>query len=411
MLKKILVPIAILAFGVLLTATLVRLRPEVEKAPIEIPPPRVRVLEATSGDMQLEIRSQGTVEARTEAELVSEVSGAITWVSGQFEPGGFFRRGEVLLRVDPRDYELAVASAEAQLAQARVAMAREKAEAEIARDEWNEIGEGTASPLTLREPQLAEARARVGAAEAALAKTQLDLERTGIKAPFSGRLRSQRVDLGEFVNRGTPLATIYSVDRAEVRLPVPDSDLAYVDLPLGAQPGSSGPRVTLTTEFAGKTHSWEGRIVRTAGAIDPQTRMVDLIAQVANPYDTSNGRPPLSVGLFVDAAVEGKKATGVFEIPRHALKGNDRVAIIDNENKVHFKNVEVLRRTRDAAIIENGLETGDRVLLTTLNTVIEGMLVDPTTSPGGTGEQPVREIDVTLEPNSDTARSAEEAGA
>lgn len=376
MLKKLL-PLLVLAAAAAVVVVLLRTRPVVETAPREIAPPPVRVVAVQPTSVELRVRSQGSVVPVTEADLVSEVAGNIVWTAESFEVGGFFDGGDVLLRLDRRDYELAVASARASVAQARVALTREEAEAEVAREEWEELGEpGEPGPLVLREPQLEEARARVEAAEANEARANLDLSRTAIRAPFAGRLRAKRVDRGEFVNRGVPLATIYSVDAAEVTLPVPDSELAFLELPLGSELGGAGPRVVLQAEFAGGRHEWEARIVRVGGEIDPATRMVNLIARVQDPYRAASGRPPLSVGLFVDAEILGRSVDSVFEVPRGALVGADRLWLVV-DGRLMLRPVGILRSDPDVAVVSEGLASGELVSLTILETAVDGMLVTP----------------------------------
>ncbi len=376
MLKWIL-PIVIVALAVVIVVGLVASRPAVETAPRQVAPPPVRVLTVQPTSVDLRVRSQGSVVPVTEADLVSEVAGNIVWVAESFEVGGFFDSGDVLLRLDGRDYELAVASARASVAQARVGLTREEAEAEVAREEWEDLGElGEPGPLVLREPQLDEARARVEAALANQARAELDLSRTAIRAPFAGRLRAKRVDRGEFVSRGVPTATIYSVDAAEVTLPVPDSELAFLDLPLGTELGGAGPRVLLQAQFAGARHEWEARIVRVGGEIDPATRMVNLIARVEDPYRAVGERPPLSVGLFVDADVVGRSVDSVFEVPRGALVGADRLWLVE-DGRLALRQVGILRLDQDVAIVSDGLVGGDRISLTILDTAVNGMQVTP----------------------------------
>ena len=380
MLKWIL-PIVIVALAVVIVVVLVVSRPVVQTAPRQVAPPPVRVLTVQPTSVELRVRSQGSVVPVTEADLVSEVAGAIVWVAESFEAGGFFDAGDVLLRLDRRDYELVVASARASVAQARVALTREQAEAEVAREEWEDLGElGEPGPLVLREPQLDEARARVEAALANQARADLDLSRTAIRAPFAGRLRAKRVDRGEFVNRGAPLATIYSVDAAEVTLPVPDSELAFLDLPLGTELAGAGPRVLLQAQFAGGRHEWEARIVRVGGEIDSATRMVNLIARVEDPYRAASERPPLSVGLFVDAEVVGRSVDSVFEVPRGALVGADRLWLVEDD-RLALRQVGILRSDPDVVIVSDGLVSGDRISLTILETAVDGMLVTPELAP------------------------------
>ena len=391
-------PVAILAVAATIVVALVSSRPAVETAPRQVAPPPVRVVAVEPTSVELRVRSQGSVVPATEADLVSEVAGNIVWVAESFEVGGFFDTGDVLLRLDRRDYELAVASGRASVAQARVALTREEAEAEVAREEWEDLGEpGEPGPLVLREPQLDEARARVEAALANQARAELDLSRTAIRAPFAGRLRAKRVDRGEFVNRGVPLATIYSVAAAEVTLPVPDSELAFLDLPLGMELRGAGPRVVLEAPFAGGLHEWEARIVRVGGEIDPATRMVNLIARVEDPYRAMGDRPPLSVGLFVDAEVVGRSVDSVFEVPRGALVGADRVWLVEDD-RLTLRQVGILRSDPDVAIVSDGLASGDRVSLTILETAVDGMLVTPELEPRPVPEPAAEPVPAAVSP-------------
>ncbi len=399
MIRKALVPIVILAAAGLVTVSLLRARPEVEKVARPVAVPLVQMITVTPEDLRFDVTSSGTVTAETEADLVSEIAGSITWVSRAFVEGGFFRRGEELLRVDPRDYQLAVASARAQISQAQVTLTREQAELEVALEEWQDLGTGEPGTLVLREPQLQEARARIEAAEAMLAKAELDLERTVIKAPFDGRVREKRVDLGEFVNRGSPLAMVYSVDAALVRLSVPDSELAYLDLPLGIERAGSGPPVTLTARFAGADHTWDGEVVRTGGAIDPQNRTVPLIVRVRNPYrPRADGGPPLAVGLYVTAEIFGRTVSSVYSIPRSTLRGQESVLVIDADDRLRTRRVEVLRTVADSAVVR-GLEPGSRVCLNPLDSMIEGTKVQPfeNAAPAPAAGLEVTGLEVTVE--------------
>jgi RND family efflux transporter MFP subunit len=301
-------------------------------------------------------------------------------VSDTFADGGFFEAGETLLELDPRDYELAVTRAQASLAQAEVHLQREEAEAEVARQEWATLGEGEASALLLREPQLAEARVVVKSARAILEAARLDLERCRIQAPFAGRVRTKRVDVGQFVARGEVVARVYAVDYVEVRLPLPLEDLGYLELPVqyrGETAGREGPRVRLRASVGGQRHEWEGRIVRTEGEIDPRTRMLTAVARVDDPFARSQdwSRPPLAVGLFVDAEIEGRTAGQVRLAPRAALRLDGRLMVVDRDNRLRFRRVEILRKEGERVVIEDGLEPGDRVCISPLEIAVDGMEV------------------------------------
>ena len=291
----------------------------------------VRVITVEPETLSLKVRAEGTVAPRTESQLVPEVAGRVVEVSPSLAAGGFFEEGEALLKIEAREYDLAVIRANAAIAQAKLRLATERQEAEVARKEWRALGQGEPNPLVVREPQIAEALAALASAEAALAQAKFDLERTVVRAPYAGRVRSKQVDVGQFVQRGAPVATLYSVDLAEVKLPIPDAELEFVNLPLayrGAAESARGPAVTLTARFAGREHKWRGRIVRTEGEIDPATRMVHAIAQVEDPYAPGRDarRPPLAVGMFVEAEIDGRRVSNIVRLPRTALRGDSRVS-------------------------------------------------------------------------------------
>ena len=379
---KILLPIAIVITGLLGAAALVATRPDVETSSPEALARLVRVVDVTPETVQLRVTTHGTVAPRTESDLVPEVSGPIVWVSPSFTSGGFFEENDPLVRIDPLDYRVALELARANLARAESELERERKELER---QQNLAREKIASPAKLDMAVTAErvARATLRQARANLEKAERDLERTEIRAPFTGRVRERTADVGEFVNRGTPMARLYATDFAEIRLPVPDEELAFLDLPLwyreeGA--GAEGAAVELRADFAGAEHTWEGRVVRTEGEIDPKTRMVHVIARVADPYRRSGDRPPLAVGLFVEAQILGREAEGVVVVPRAAMRGADQLLVADAEDRLRFRRTQVLRTGRDEVVIRSGLEPGDRVIVSSVEAAVDGMKVRPVDS-------------------------------
>ena len=377
---KTLLPLAIVLGSVLILVFLVRGRPQVESKPPVVPPPLVRVTTATLDTVQLTVRSQGAVAPRTESALSAETDGQIVYVSPAFVPGGFFEEDEMLVRLDQRDAELAVTRAAADTARFATALQIEQEEARLAQDEWRQLGTGAPLPLVLREPQLAQARANLEASVAALRQAELNLERTEIRAPYAGRVRKKNVDVGQFLRRGEALATIYAVNYAEVRLPIPDEELAFFDVPMqfrGETARAAGPRVVISAEFAGREHRWNGRVVRMEGEIDPMSRMVYAVARVQNPYGRGANpeRPPLGIGMFIEAEILGKRYPGVAVLPRTAMHGANRVAIVDEESRLRFRDVDVLRIESNLVLIRNGIEEGERVCLSALETQLEGMEV------------------------------------
>ncbi|SUZ93779.1 uncharacterized protein METZ01_LOCUS46633 [marine metagenome] len=377
---QFLLPVGVIVAAALGASTMVSFRPEAPTQSPAVVAPLVRVVEVGLTTVTLTVRSQGTVEPRTESQLVPEVSGRIVEVSPSFVAGGFFEAGDVLFKTDPHDYEQALVQREAEIESARLRILQEEAEAEVAQWGWDRIGSGQARPLTLREPQIASAQAELAAAEANLETALRNLERTEVRAPYAGRVREKNVDVGQFVTLGAPVATIYAVDAAEVRLPLPDDDLAYLDLPLnyrGELGRVRGPVVSLRASFAGRIHEWQGHIVRTEGEIDPRTRMVHVVAEVPDPYGRGPdpARPPLAAGMFVEAEIEGRIVENVAVVPRAALRGSGQVLIVDANSRLRFRDVDVLRATTNELFILGGLEAGDRVNISPLEVVSDGMEV------------------------------------
>ena len=380
--RRILLPILIVIIGVLGATALVKLRPQPSRVTPPDLVPLVSVQEVSTTAHDFTVLAQGTVRARTESKLVAEVAGRVLKVDDDFNEGGFFEVGQVLLELDDRDHRAAVAAAEAEVATARLGVAREEEEASVARGEWDRFErEGEPSGLVLREPQLAQARALLASAEARLERARRDLDRTRIRAPFTGRVRTKLADIGDYVAPGTPTAAIYAVDFAEVHLPLPDEELAFLDLPSASggadEPVIRGPAVTLTGDFAGQEHEWFGYVHRTGGEIDPRTRMFTVVVRVADPYGSgaSPDGTPLRVGLFVTAHIEGRGVQDVVVIPRSAMIGADQVAVVDADNRIRLRDVMVLRSSQRGVVIGSGLQAGERVATSRLEFVVDGMQV------------------------------------
>ena len=309
-------------------------------------------------NVQLSVNTQGETRPRTEIDLVPQVSGKIVYVSPNFLEGGIFRRGETLVRIDPKDYEVAVISAEARLANAQQALTREIAEGQIARADYEELGRGTPSPLALREPQRQQAEAALTAARADLENARLQLTRTSVTAPFAGRVRSKTADVGQFVAPGTRLGRIFSTDIVEVRLPLTDADLAKIDLPIAfvAESREAAPKVTLSTTLQGERREWEGRIMRTDASYDTQTRALFAIAEVVDPYGAgATDGVPLAPGLFVDARIDGRSLDNVIVLPRDGLRPRNEVYVVDDTGKAEIREASVIDTSPDRAVLRPGV--------------------------------------------------------
>jgi RND family efflux transporter MFP subunit len=388
-LLKVLLPVLVLAGGAAVAFTILDQAGAPETEVPQLPPPLVKVVTAIAADATFDVVSHGTVHPRTESRLVPQVSGRVEWVSPSFVPGGFFEQGESLVRLDGRDHELTVVRAEAAVARARMVLALEEGEAEVARQEWEAREEGEADDLVLRVPHLAEAQAGLEASLADLERARLDLSRTEILAPYAGRVRQRLVDVGQFVMPGRDLAVLYAVDRAEIRLPVPDAELAFLDLPLGYRgqaPENGHLPVTVKATFAGQDWSWEGRVVRTEGEIDPGNRMLHLVAQVDDPYGQGGdlGRPPLAVGMFVECVLHGRMREDVIALPRTALRGDDQVYVVEGD-RLATRQVTLLRVERERVVLASGVAPGELVCTSILEAAVDGMAVRVDDAAAGSG--------------------------
>ena len=322
---------------------------------------------AVQDDVQLKVKTQGETRPRTEIDLVPEVGGKIVYVSPNFIEGGIIKKGETLLRIEDADFKVAVIRAEANVAQAEQVLVREEAEGAIAKKDYEELGRGEASPLALRLPQQAQARASLQAAQAEVESAKLQLTRTSVRAPFTGRVRTKDSDLGQFVTPGRTLGRIFSTDVVEVRLPLTDNDLSKMELPFGyvAKDRALAPDVKLSATIAGKLRNWDAKIMRTDSTYDTQTRALFAIAEVFDPYGKgiSDDGIPLPPGLFVDAAVNGKKFEDVIILPRDGLRPENEVYVVDDKGKAEIRSTTVLDTNAQDAYLINGVEAGELVVL------------------------------------------------
>ena len=347
------------------------------KKGIELPKPTPVFYEVvTKKNITLKIFTNGEVKPLNEINLISQVSGQIVEAADEFVEGGIIKAGSPLVWIDDRDYKLAVISAESRVAQASKLLEREIAESELAKNDWEELGLGEASPLTLRIPQLKEAEAAEKAALADLEKAKLNLERTIVKLPFQGIIREKKTGVGQFVGAGSILATAFSTEEVLIALPLTDTELSYLGLPLAYEEEKpfTGPKVKFLSSVSNKTFEWEGRIVRTAGSIDPPTRLVYVYAEVINPYQQS---PPLAIGMFVDAIINGKTIKDGYLVPNSAVNNNSNIYAIDKNDNLEIREIEILGTDRDYVIIKGEINEGERVVVSPLNNAKTGMSLKP----------------------------------
>lgn len=337
----------------------------------------VEAIPAEMSSLNFTVYSQGPVEPRTQTTLVAEVAGQVVSVSDNFIAGGFFREGEVLLQIDPSDYETALLRAQAELAARRAQYSDQKARSDQALKDWTNLGrKGEPSDLVLRKPQLAEAQAAVQAAEAARQEAERDLQRTRIRVPYDGLVRSKLVDVGQYVAPGTSLGVTFAIDTAEIRLPLSNSDLEYLDLPSATRLDQDHRvPVVLTGESTNADATWRAVIVRTEGVVDQSSRVIYAVAEVVDPYGVlgRSDQPELKMGSFVRAAIQGRRVEDVVVLPRAVLRPDDTVLIADEERKLEVRPVTVARSEPRNVYISAGIRAGELVVTTSLDAPIPGI--------------------------------------
>jgi RND family efflux transporter MFP subunit len=376
---KIFIPVSII--GLLLTVAMV-IRANPPESPQRFAPAtQVMVVNAAQVQLQdyrIRLESYGSVRPRTQTTLTAQVSGQVVYVDPNIRDGGFFNKDDVLVSIDPRDYEANVRIAQAVLMDARQALADASARSELAREDWRSLGnQGEPPELVLRLPQLEAARAGVISAEATLQKAELELERTRIVAPYAGRVLRQSADIGQIVSPNSEIAVIYATDYVEVRLPIRNRDLEYIDLPevyRDVASANSGINAQIVSDLIGRT-VWDARLVRTEGAIDQSARQLHVIAQIGDPFSISvDERPQLKIGQYVTAIMAGHMLEDVLVIPNSAIYQGSYVYVVEND-VLQRRNVEIAWQNDQDAIIKTGLGDGDILVTTPLGQVTSGVRV------------------------------------
>ena len=380
---QIILPFVILTLGILafLAFKLMKKPPE-EKKKIDTTP--IVAVEAIKvRPLILEVSSYGVVHPKYETTLIAQVTGEIVELSDTFIRGGFVNKGQLLARIDPNDYHAALIDAQASMASARAALEKEVAQGKVAEREWKQITDTSPTELSLRKPQLAQELARVKSAQAAILRAERNLQRTEIRAPYDAMVAERSIGLGAFVNVGKQMGKVLATNTAEIRLPVADNQLQFLH-----QQGLNA-QVKLTGNYAGKAVQWLATITRSEGVIDNKSRMSYLVVEINDPYllraksnthttnttsinNHSTNHIPLRFGSYVQAKILGIEIANASIIPRY-LVVNNRLAILDNDLKLHYATVDIVRQQGGDVIVANGLLDGDQLIVSALDYPIEGM--------------------------------------
>ena len=378
---KVFLTLLILTLAVVAAAGIIMTRPMPEPVAIAPNVVAIRGIQMEAENIHLTIYAQGVVEPLTASELITQVNGRVAWVSPNFNAGGFFKQGEPLVKLESEDYEARVGLAEARevraLAEFEHATFELKRMRALVKDQLvsQAMLENAVRQTRLTEAALKEAQINLDQAER-------DLDRTELRAPFDAIVRSKAVDLGEFVSMGKPLAQLFAADGFEVRLPVLDTQLAYLNLPSSfdtTAPLNSAnlPSVRLSAQYAGAAASWDAQLVRSESEIDRRSRMVTLVARVSGTRNALSANP-LPVGAFVNAEIEGITLENAFQLPRSALRQDNQVLVVDKESRLRFRDVSIARYEQDRILIQSGLKDGDVVNISPIQAVVDGMEVSVT---------------------------------
>ncbi len=339
----------------------------------------VETVLAAKTERVIKIKSTGTVQPHQEITVIPQVSGRVTSLSAKLTAGGFFKKGEILFSIETVDYELALERALASLAKREFELSSVESKARIARLEWDRLKNGqtaSANSLALYEPQLKDAKANLASAEASRRQAEINLERTTIKAPFNCVIRSESLDKGQYVKSGSAVMLLAGTDEAEVVVPVNLDDLYWLEIPGPGRSSAASP-ANIIMQTGNSSFSWQGNIARSLAEVDPQGRMARLVVSIKDPYLLKNtgsqGQPALAIGSFVDISFKGRVMTDIFALPRQALRDNNTVWIMDDDKLLRIRPVTAVRLERDEVFLSEGLETGERIILTNLTGAADGM--------------------------------------
>jgi len=375
---KYLRPLIIIGISTVIAAALYMLGqispdPIQEKDPMDV---NVQIL--TPIDYQIKIKSTGTTTPITQTVLTSEVGGEVIYRSKKFSEGSSVISGEILAKIDDTDLQLQYKNALLQLASAEVQFAVQKAEAEIAQEAWDQVGEGIPQELTTKKPQLKQAKAALDVAKAQVQSAEKKLNKTEITAPYTGRIQNINIDLGSTIIPGQPVGSMYTSNEIEVTLSVKDSDLQFLDIPMDGRKLNPDQKsiVIIKSLYKGEMQEWAGNLERVDGVIDPMTRMIKLIANFKNNF-IEETKPILPIGLFVQAEINGKQLEDVFMIPNSALTPNGELLFLNQDDALEIRKVRVLTKMKNHILVKEGMKAGERVVVSKLSIATNGMLVNP----------------------------------
>ena len=382
-------PVAVLAAGVGAAVVLMKTGPKTKKAPSKVEATLVEIMQAESSRKAVDVRGMGTIVAARSVTLKSEVPGRVVWLHPNLVQGGRFNRNDLLFKIDDRDFVLAVEQQTSNVQRARVELAQERGRGRVAEREWKLLGSSAPSTaegkaLALREPQLQSAIAALASAQSGLEIAKLNVQRTKVRAPFSAFVQSEQIEMGQLVDKATVLGTLVGTDEFWAQVSLPVAELKWVQQPDAS--GTGGSTATVYQRLAGGgTIEREARVVRLAGDLDPKGRMARLVVAIKSPMDGPDDQLPLLLGAYVEVAIHGKNVDDVIVLPRRAVRSGDIVWVMNTEDRLEIRPVQVVFRGEREVYLDRGINEGERVILSRLSTPVEGMALRLPTTRGAEG--------------------------
>ncbi|UCG60161.1 MAG: efflux RND transporter periplasmic adaptor subunit [Phycisphaerales bacterium] len=329
------------------------------------------------------VSASGSVVPSRKVVIKPQVSGLVIWQSESVVIGGHVKAGDELIRIDPKDYELALAEKQADFEQARFEREVESGRQVIAKREWDELQSDldmgvVNKSLVLREPHLRRAEALMEKAKNDIEVAKLQRSRTVITAPFNAMLVDESVEVGQLLNPGSDICELVGTDEFWIQATIPFSQLKWVNFPQDGQPGAEALVILDTGDSEPPT--WNGRVIRLLSDLDPLGRMARLLVSVNDPLDLlrkSGGKLPLLLGSYVEVRIDAGKLEDALTIPRAALREGNQIWVVGDDNLLKIIPVTVLWRETETVLISNDVEEGDRLIVSDLRVAIPGMEVAP----------------------------------
>ncbi len=374
--KKVGAPFIIVIVAIIVMIGLISMKEKPEKEEVETKDFLVDAKDIQFGTVDFFVYSQGSVEPKNQTMLSAQVSGRVISIADNFIEGGFFNKGDILVELEADDYQTDLLLAEAELARVQAALDEEIARGRVAEQEWRSVNTGTAPELGLRKPQLAREQANLKAAKAGLQRAKRNLERTKIRAPYDGLVKSRNVDLGQFLGMGGQVGEIFSTDVAQIRLPLTDDDVAFLNDIRNQQAD-----VVLKADVAGEDIRWLGKLVRDEAVLDGRSRVIYGVVEINDPYQrnvdptVSKRGVPLRFGRFVSAEVTGIAVDNIVTLPRNVLRLDNTILTVDSDMKIKINDVEVLKADENFIYVKNGLPRDEKVVMSAVPNPYQGMPV------------------------------------